>query len=276
MPDLEKSFDIYVIADYGIGDPAFTEVNAKLRAESRKNGGVLAAIDNLSVPPFSTLSTGFWIRQIGLEDSYRGAIIFSNTAPRGSEDAIIWEGDERQRLLYGVLKNGVEVFAVFAGFNWSFIRDELVAVHDLDIPNNGSQFRSRDIYAPAVVRFLAGDRTFLGKEIDPRQIPEIPLNCIVEDGYGNLKITTRRGQLLDGLSRRPFLEATVGRIKQRIFNHLAGNPAPIGAIGLLEGSSGGEENRFLELVKRGGSAAKAFCNPEIVDNGAKVKFQVFE
>ncbi len=272
MSNLDREIDLYVIADYGIGDPAFTEVNAKLRAESRKNGGVVSVVESLSVPAFSTVSTGFWIRQIGLEDGYSGAVIFSNTAPRGNKDEITWEGEERQKLLYGVLRNGVEVFAVSAGYNWSFVRDELVEFRNLNIPNTGSQFRSRDIYGSAVVRFLAGDRTFLGKEIDPGQIPEIPLNHIVEDGYGNLKITTRRDQLPTDLSTHPFLEAIIGNERHRVFNHLAGNPASTGGISLLEGSSGGVNNRFLELVLRGGSAARAFCNPEISDNEGTVKF----
>lgn len=273
MSDLERGFDLYVIADYGIGDPAFTEVGARLRAESRRNGDILSAIDYLSAPAFSTISTGFWIRQIGVENGYKGAVIFSNTAPRGNnKDAITWEGDERQRLRYGVLRNGVAVFAVSAGYNWSFVRDELVLLRDLDIPNSGSQFRSRDIYAPAVIRFLAGDRTILGEEIGPWQIPEVPLNCVVADGYGNLKITTRRDQFPDGLTNHPFLEATVRGVNRTIFNHLAGNPAPVGEIGLLEGSSGGEGNRFLELVLRGGSAYKAFKYPSISDCREQVEF----
>src|SRR3989344_2095042 len=267
MKDKEKEgFDLYIIADYGIGDPAFTEVKARFRAENRRNGDIISSIYDVSVAPFSTISTGFWIRQLGLEDGYPGAVIFSNTAPRGNTDEITWEGDEKQRLLYGVLRNGVQVFAVSAGYNWSFIRDELVAFHDLDIPNIGSQFRSRDIYAPAAIRFLAGDRSFLGEEIDPNKIPEVPSGLIAHvDGYGNVK-TTYIGEHLDGLNEHPFLEAVVGGVKHTLFNHLAGNPAPVGRIGLLEGSSGGAGNRFLELVLRGGSAYKTFDCPLISDS----------
>lgn len=268
MVDVEKrGFDLYIIADYGTGDPAFTEVKTRLLAENRKTGDVISGIVDVSVAPFSTISTGFWIRQIGLENGYPGAVIFSNTAPRGSTDAITWEGEEEQRLLYGVLGNGVEVFAVSAGYNWSFIRDELVAFHDLDIPNIGSQFRSRDIYAPAVARFLAGDRSFLGEKIDPRRIPDVPYGHIAHvDGYGNVKTTTRRGHLEEGLNEYPFLEAVVEGVRHTLFNHLAGNPAPVGRIGLLEGSSGEAGNRFLELVLRGGSAYKAFDYPSILDS----------
>ena len=57
-----------------------------------------------------------------------------------------------------------------------------------------------------------------------------------------------------------------------VFNHLAENPAPIGRIGLLEGSSGGEENRYLELVLRGGSAERAFAYPAVSDYGGTAKF----
>lgn len=273
---IEGGVNLYVVADYGIGDPAFTEVTAKFRAENRKNEGIITSLDILSVPAFSTISTGFWIRQLGWEDGYPGAVIFSNTAPRGNNDAITWEGDERQRLLYGVLKNGVEVFAVSAGFNWSFVKEELKVFHDLRIPNNGSQFRSRDIYAPAVVRFLAGDRTILGTEIDPRLLPEVPTNHLVIDGYGNIKITTRREQLPDELLRERFLRATISGHTEIVHNHLADNPAPVTKTGLLEGSSGGQQNRFVELVKRGGSAFKQYGYPEISDHEGVVEFAKVE
>ncbi len=52
---------ISVVADYGTGDPAFLEVSQRLLLEIGT-----AQIHHLSVPPFNTLATGFWIAQLGL------------------------------------------------------------------------------------------------------------------------------------------------------------------------------------------------------------------
>jgi hypothetical protein len=52
---------INLIADYGTGDPAFSEVAQRLQMM------LLQARTNLlSVLPFSTLATGFWIAQLSL------------------------------------------------------------------------------------------------------------------------------------------------------------------------------------------------------------------
>ena len=52
---------VSLIADYGTGDPAFIEVTQRLLMMLPQ-----AQIHSLSVPPFSTLATGFWIAQLGL------------------------------------------------------------------------------------------------------------------------------------------------------------------------------------------------------------------
>lgn len=272
MSRKEKSFDICVIADYGVGDPAFVEVNTRLRSGG---GRLIRSIDNLSVPSFSTLSTGFWIRQIGIENGYPGLAIFSNTAPRGTEESITWEGDERQRLLYGRLTNGVPVFAISSGYNWSFIKGELKEFRDIKIPNSGSQFRSRDIYPDAVIRVLSGDTSILGKELNPDKIPEVPINRIAFiDRYKNIKTTTRESQFQGSLVGERFLSVGIGEATQIVENHLSGARSANGKIGLLPGSSGRKKDPYLELVKRGGFAAEAFGNPVVLDTSGEISFTV--
>nr|WP_019503991.1 hypothetical protein [Pleurocapsa sp. PCC 7319] len=68
---------INLIADYGIGDPAFSEVSQRLYQKLPS-----AKIHCLSVPPFSTLATGFWIAQLGLNPGPAERLIFHNCAPR--------------------------------------------------------------------------------------------------------------------------------------------------------------------------------------------------
>jgi len=266
-------WNAYVVADFGTGDLAFAEVAAKLRA---KHGGLSA--EKISVPPFSTLSTGFVIRQLGIEGAYPGMIIYSNTAPRGTPEAIRWEGDERQRLLFAVLKTGVPVVAISTGFNWSFVKDEIAidgaepAFFDLNIPNTGSQFRSRDLYPEALARILARDVSILGPRIRPDQIPNVPLNCIAYiDGYGNIKTTTRRSQFPQSLQQSRYLQVRIGSAKNVAYNLLSGMEAGIEDIGITAGSSGGEDP-YIEIYKRGGSAAYSFGSPMIYDTREAIEF----
>lgn len=264
---IHRSPDLYIVADYG-DSGAYAEVHASFRrAEGELNVRSFRDIVDINVSAFSTLATGFWIRQIGLEGGYPGMVVFSNTAPRGEPKAVAWEGDSRQRLLYGRLSNGVPVFAVSAGHNWSFIKGDLVEFRDLKISNSGSQFRSRDYYPEAVVRTVTGDRSLLGNELDPFFIPDVPPYRIAwRDGYGNIKSTLRLSQLPPTLRESPLVLVTIGTQIGRVArNHLAGNLSEVGQLGLLAGSSGGGDP-YLELVKRGGEAVGEFEGVKFNDN----------
>lgn len=271
-------WNVYVVADYGVGDPAFAEVAASLRAQ---HGGLSA--EKIAVPPFSTIATGFWIRQLGIEDAYQGMVIFSNTAPRGTPEAIHWQGDERQRLLFAMLDTNIPVVAVSSGFNWSLVKDRIkqlddgsFALYDLDIPNTGTQFRSRDIYPPTLMRLLKGDRSILGAQLDPMQIPEVPLHLIAYiDGYGNIKTTTRASQFPEILKNSPYLKIRIGNPSVVAYNHLSGKEAGLDDIGFTAGSSGGNDP-FLEIYKRGGSAAYALGNPKLYDLSPPIEFSPLE
>lgn len=262
-----KKVDLYIIADYG-DTGAFAEVHSRLRRNEWDSfSDTFRDIVPINVPAFSTLSTGFWLRQMGVENSYPGMAIFSNTAPRGDGASIRWEGDERQRLLYGRLSTGVELFVVSSGYNWSFLKDELVELRDLDIQNFGSQFRSRDLYPQAVNEVLKGNKDLLGIELDSTQLPDVPLNRIAwVDGYGNIKLTTRRSQVPKDLTSSTNLIARIrgGTSEPLVRNHLAGTISEKGELGLLEGSSGGGDP-YLELVKRGGRAIGEFGNVQLDD-----------
>jgi hypothetical protein len=77
-----------------------------------------AVISEISVSPFSTEETGFWIAQLALAKHPDGMIVYSNTAPR--KDKL--EGREKnagEGLVYAKLKNGVEVVAVNSGYSMS-------------------------------------------------------------------------------------------------------------------------------------------------------------
>ena len=92
---------IQLIADYGVGDPAFSEVIQKLTFLDRS-----IRVGVTSVPSFSTIATGIWISQFSTVNAYPGLIIYSNTAPRK-----VFVGHKEQtdggRLVYSKLDNGV-------------------------------------------------------------------------------------------------------------------------------------------------------------------------
>jgi len=91
---------ISLIADYGTGDPAFAEVTRLLMALPSSQ------ISLLSVPPFSTLATGFWIAQLGLNPGPAERLIYHNCAPR--QMTLNPEDNEGEGLTYALLSNGVK------------------------------------------------------------------------------------------------------------------------------------------------------------------------
>jgi hypothetical protein len=101
---------IHLIADYGIGDPAFAEVTQRLLMALPKSH-----IHCLSVPSFSTLATGFWVAQLGLTPGPSERLIYHNCAPR-QDDPEARRNNEGEGLTYALLPNGVKVVGVFAGY----------------------------------------------------------------------------------------------------------------------------------------------------------------
>lgn len=131
---------ICLIADYGTGDPAFTEVTQRLLQALPQ-----AHIHPLSVPPFNTLSTGFWIAQIGLNPGPVERLIYHNCAPR-QDDPEARQDNEGEGLTYALLPNGVKVVGVNAGYTLSFIKDHAKVLQTVNVSRGGSQFRSRDVF----------------------------------------------------------------------------------------------------------------------------------
>lgn len=249
---------IHLIADYGIGDPAFAEVIARLKRFVPE-----AEVMPMSVPPFSTLATGFWIGQLGLYDPPEGAVIYANTAPR-NDNTEPRDNNEGEPLVYVRLQNGVQIVSPFAGYCFSFVRDDIVEFRRLLADNHGSQFRSRDIYPKVVAQIAQKDHSVLGTPLPIHLIPAIPANRIAfVDGYGNIKTTIRQNKwrtLLDQASELTTITIN-GITKQTAIANGIFSVTP-GSLVIAPGSSGGE-NPFLEISKRAGSAARVFDYPPL-------------
>ena len=83
---MEEPLIIQLIADYGVGDPAFSEVIQKFTYLDTS-----IRVNATSVPAFSTIATGMWISQFATVNAYTGLIVYSNTAPRITDHKfLIW------------------------------------------------------------------------------------------------------------------------------------------------------------------------------------------
>jgi hypothetical protein len=175
---------INLIADYGSGDPAFAEVAQRLLMVLPQ-----AQLNLISVPPFSTLATGFWIAQLGLNPGPSERLIYHNCAPR-QDNPEARQNNEGEGLTYALLPNGVKVVGVNAGYTLSFIKHHAKAMHLINVSRGGSQFRSRDVFPSAASAIANEDFSLLGSTLQPDQIPDAPQDRVAwVDGYGNIKTT---------------------------------------------------------------------------------------
>lgn len=255
---------ISLIADYGTGDPAFAEVKQRLLT-----GIPNAQIHELSVPPFSTLATGFWIAQLGLNPGPAERLIYHNCAPR-QDDPEARRDNEGEGLTYALLPNGVKVVGVNAGYTLSFIKDQAKQLSSINVSRGGSQFRSRDVFPPPAAAIAQGDLSVLGNPLDPAQIPDVPLDRVAwVDGYGNIKTTIPAHSL--NLEPETKIVIRIGDIVSDAIYSDGSFRVPEGTLAFAPGSSGwpnltsADEPpiRWMELFLRGGNAWARFGKPKV-------------
>jgi len=253
---------ISLIADYGTGDPAFAEVTQRLLMALPSS-----QISLLSVPPFSTLATGFWIAQLGLNPGPKERLIYHNCAPR-QDDKEPRPDNEGEGLTYALLSNDVKVVGVLAGYTLSFIKQHAQVIHTLKVSRSGSQFRSRDVFPNAAAAIASGDSSLLGEVLKPSQIPDAPIDRVAwVDGYGNIKTSIPA----DTVNLKPEAKAIirVGDVVSDAIYSDGSFKVPEGTLAFAPGSSGWpvadgtNRLRWMELFLRGGSAWERFGRPRV-------------
>lgn len=269
----QKSLHIEVVADYGGGhttDHAFSEVrNHFLRFDTKYK---IRSITEHPVDAFSTLETGFWIAQEGLHSEHPDLVIFSNTAPRGD---IQWYGERRQAFVCGLLDNGMPIFAVNAIYNLSFVKERLAGLWEVKVPNEGTQFRSRDQYPEATMDILNGNLDRIGQEIDVKSILDVPSHMVASiDGYGNLKSTIKKSHLTQVQLSSAILRVTINGISHLVLNTLiTSTRTKTGDLCMVVGSSGGKKGGYIEFVRLQGQAADDYKLSGPRDDLEKIKIE---
>lgn len=257
---------IDVIADYGgksgRNDLAFSEVLGKISEELTQNGILeMPYMAPLSVGAFNDVETAFVITQLAA-NSKRGKdhFVFHNTAPRKDDTGARFE-NHGESLAVCQLPNGVYVIGVNSGHSFSFLR-QMTDVYAVKCPNEGTQFRSRDIYPKALAALATFSKT--GKPLnewdlvgDPAQGPAMPeATVLYKDGYGNLKINVTE------MPEKDTVKVKIGNIEKEVFTGRGIFSVEDGEMILAPGSSGWNGKAFLEVVLRGGSAYKVFGKPK--------------
>jgi S-adenosylmethionine hydrolase len=252
---------INLIADYGTGDPAFVEVIQRLAMSIPQS-----QIVPLSVPPFNTLATGFWIAQLGLNPGPVDHMIYHNCAPR-KDDLEARLNNEGEGLTYALLPNGVKVVGVNAGYTLSFIKPYAKQLQAINVSRGGSQFRSRDVFPPAAAAIAANDFSVLGEPLNLELLPDLPCDRIAWiDGYGNIKTTIPAHTVQ--LEPETKVVMRIGDVVSDAIYSDGSFRVSEGTLAFAPGSSGwttpaGEEIRWMELFLRGGSAWERFGRPRV-------------
>lgn len=247
---------IHVIADYGTGDLAFAEVLQRLQLHVPE-----AYLHPLSVPPFSTLATGYLLAQLAMYNPpVNNMAVFSNTAPR-KDDSARRDQNAGEEFMFAKLENGVVIGAVAAGYVFSIVKPAIVEYKWVNVANKGSQFRSRDFYPEAFGRLVHGEAEAYGEDAPLDHIPDLPSNKIMYiDGYGNIKTSIRHSSidLNPGEKIRINVNGNVrtGSYADGSFSVKAGD------LAFAPGSSGGDD-RFMEIFLRSGNAHKLFFEPNV-------------
>jgi hypothetical protein len=149
--------------------------------------------------------------------------------------------------------------AVNAGYCFSFIKPHIQELKVVNVANKGSQFRSRDFYPQAIAAYL-NHQNVLGKNLSLDDIPDAPSNRIAWiDGYGNIKTTIRNSSLKIPASTK--VKVTINRVTRTAMLERGIFAVSEGELSFSPGSSG-HNDRFMELILRGGSAASLFDHPK--------------
>ena len=256
---------VHVIADYGVGDLAFSEVVQRIQT-LLPDADVLP----LSVAPFATLAAGFCIAQLGLNDAPPNTLIYHNVAPREDDDAAR-QDNAGEKLAFARLPNGTRVVGVNAGYAFSFVRDLAVELRLVRVPDAGSQFRSRDVFPEGLAALVRGEPDALGEELSRDDVPDVPASHIAYvDGYGNIKTTiAHTGDAIE----RKTVRVRIGDVELQAQQSDGTFAVEAGTLSFAPGSSGWNSSddqtlRFFELFLRGGNAHEAFGHPPI---GAEIQ-----
>lgn len=237
---------LHVVVDYQPSGLEFGEILQQLHNHLDKPEEVL--MHPTSVPGLDTMACGFVVAQYALEQAKPGMMIYGNAAPRRDKTAA-QKDNVGEGIKYAKLDNGVEIVNVNSEYAFGFVKKHIVEFRDIDCPNSGSQFRSRDFFPKAVAQIMNGDRSVLTTTLDINSIPDIPANLVAwTDGFGNIKTTTRKSDIAD-FKPGDKVQVILNDVSMLGVMSIGGFQVERGVLAINAGSSG-QDDPFIELFLR--------------------------
>ena len=242
--------------------------NAKLRQITRTG----SLFKNCSVNCFGVKSdleaAGFLVDAI---DSFGGreGIIMTNVAPRngkakkwknGTPFGFFWNGKTLViSSVDGLTLSLVKKLGVLKDFYVLDIAKVLASAVDKELDSSAkrritnSQFRSFD-FLPRAAYWITKKKNIPFKKYDLSKIPDSPDTIWFIDNFGNIKTTLLKEEVDLDAKNNTVLKITKKPLRLKFYNAL--RDLPNKTTGLVVGSSGIEEKRFLEIIFRGGNASE--------------------
>lgn len=241
---------LHHLNDYAPNGLEFAEIKTKLVQHLDNPTEII--IHDTSIPPLDTMALGFVTAQLGLAETKSNVrtVIYGNCAPRRSSEKA-QKNNIDHGIKYAKLKNGVEVINVWSEYAFGFLKDQIIEFNDLNTPNEGSQFRSRDFFPEAVAKIINGDYSHLGKKLNISDIPDIQPNLVAwTDGFGNIKTTTRLSDL-NKMNIHPGdkVQLVINGVSMLGVISIGGFQVDRGVLAINAGSSG-YNDPFIELFLR--------------------------
>jgi len=239
---------LQVVCDYVASGLEFGEIQTKLLHHLEKPE--LVQIIETSVPSLDTMAVGFVTAQYALSEFSGRMVLYGNAAPRKDEKKAI-KNNADHGIKYAKLKNGAEIINVNSDFAFGFVKEQIVEFKNIDCPNSGSQFRSRDFFPERVAKIINGDYSMLTEDLSIQDIPEIPNNLIAwTDGFGNIKTTMRASDLKKrGFKAGDKVQVILNGVSMLGVIAIGGFSVDRGVLAVNIGSSGFDDP-FVELFLR--------------------------
>ncbi len=242
--------------------------NAKLRQITRTG----SLFKNCSVNCFGVRSdleaAGFLVDAIDAFDGREG-IIMANVAPRngkvkkwknGTPFGFFWN---KKTLVIssmgGLTLSLAKKLGIVKNFYILDIAKVLDLINDKELDKNtkrrivNSQFRSFD-FLPRVARWIAKKKDIPFEKYDLSKIPNSPNAIWFIDNFGNIKTTLLKEEIDLDAKNNTTLKITKKPLKIKFYSAL--RDLPNKTTGLVVGSSGIGEKRFLEIISQGENASK--------------------
>ena len=239
---------LHVVCDYAPSGLEFGEISSQLQYHLDTPHGV--RIHPTSVAPLDTMAVGFVTAQYAFAPNRGRMVIYGNAAPRRDKNKAKKDNSDNG-IRYARLKNGVEIINVYSEFAFGFMKDQIVEYREIDCPNGGSQFRSRDFFPERVARLINGDRSILTDVLKVKDIPNIPNNLVAwTDGFGNIKTTMRKSDLAKkGFKNGQKVQVILNGVSMLGVIAEGGFSVDRGVLAVNAGSSG-YGDPFIELFLR--------------------------